>query len=102
VVQRVSAVYLAVCLIALTVAILVHGPLSYETWRGWFAHTAINIAAALFFVALVLHAWIGTRDVILDYIHHAVARFALLAIIGLTLAAVLLWSLRILWNLPLT
>jgi succinate dehydrogenase / fumarate reductase membrane anchor subunit len=102
VVQRVSAVYLALCFIALAIALVAHRPLSFETWHGWFAHAAINVFAALFFVALVAHAWIGMRDVILDYVRNAAARFAALALIGLLLLAMLLWSLRVLWSLPLT
>jgi len=36
-----------------------------------------------------VHAWIGTRDVVLDYVHVPALRIAILAIVGTLLLGVL-------------
>jgi succinate dehydrogenase / fumarate reductase membrane anchor subunit len=99
--QRVSGAYIALCFIALGIALGLSPALTYDTWRGWFVHPAGNIAAALFFVAVALHAWVGVRDVIIDYVHAAVLRFVLLGVTLAALSASLLWALRVLWSLPI-
>jgi succinate dehydrogenase / fumarate reductase membrane anchor subunit len=72
---------------------------SYVRWKGFFMHPVVNIATALFFTALMLHAWVGIRDVVLDYIHSVAIRFILLFVIAMTLFAMVVWSFRILFSL---
>lgn len=96
VVQRVSAVYLALFLISVLLAWITQRPVTFDAWRAWIAHPAVNIAWVLFFIALALHAWVGVRDVVIDYVHSAAVRFALLASIAASLLALLVWALRIL------
>jgi len=52
---------------------------------------------ALFFAALLLHAWVGVRDVIIDYVRPFYLRFSLLMVVGGALLATLLWALRIIF-----
>jgi succinate dehydrogenase, hydrophobic membrane anchor protein len=49
------------------------------------------VAFGLFALALLLHAWIGVRDVILDYVKPPALRLALLAAVALFLLANGLW-----------
>jgi succinate dehydrogenase / fumarate reductase membrane anchor subunit len=74
-------------------------PVGYAQWREWFSHPIVNVAAALFFVALSMHAWVGMRDVILDYLHKPVWRFTALLGVAFVLSAALLGALRVLWAL---
>lgn len=99
-VQRVSAAVLAICFAALLIAWLTHRPVSYDMWHGMLSHPFVNIAAMLFFIALVLHAWVGMRDVALDYIHSTGWRLAALVVVVLTLLVTLVWALRVLLLLP--
>jgi succinate dehydrogenase / fumarate reductase membrane anchor subunit len=101
VVQRVSGAYIALCVIVLGIAIALSPAVTYDAWRGWFVRPSGNIAAALFFVAIALHAWVGVRDVVIDYVHVAALRFLLLGVALITLSASLLWALRVLWSLPI-
>lgn len=98
--QRVSGVYLAACFVAIAFAVLGGDPVTYEQWRALFTYPAVNIAAVLFFLALAMHAWVGVRDVVIDYVHVAVLRFVLLGLTAATLIVATLWSLRVLWSLP--
>ncbi len=39
----------------------------YEQWHRWVGSPGISIALATFFASLLLHMWVGLRDVLLDY-----------------------------------
>jgi succinate dehydrogenase / fumarate reductase membrane anchor subunit len=55
-----------------------------------------SIAATAFLGALLLHAWVGVRDVILDYVHPVGLRVAALAVLGSGLMAMAVWAVRML------
>jgi succinate dehydrogenase / fumarate reductase membrane anchor subunit len=52
----------------------------------------------LFFVALLYHAWIGMRDILMDYIRATGLRLTLQVAVGLALLVYLIWSASILWS----
>jgi succinate dehydrogenase / fumarate reductase membrane anchor subunit len=96
-VQRLSAVYMALfTLVAIGVAAVV--PLGdFARWSGLFARPAVTAGVALFFIALLLHCWVGIRDVILDYAgQRPWLRLTLLALLGAWLLLLALWMLRVL------
>ncbi len=96
-VQRVSAVYMLFFIVFLLVYFLFDPPNSYLDWHDWMLSPKISIAASVFFVALFAHAWVGVRDVILDYIHAIAVRVFMLAALGLGLVGAGAWVTRILW-----
>ena len=91
--QRLSATYIAIFIVVFAVA-LGGEPLTYEVWRAWVSHPVSNIALILFIFALLLHAWVGIRDVIMDYINSVPLRYVLLISFGLSFIGMSLWSLR--------
>ncbi len=95
--QRATSVYIAGFLVYLLVHFAVAPPRSYVEWRDWLAQPAVSLATALFFLMLVLHAWVGLRDIVMDYVHPLGLRLAALAGVALALAACGLWALRVLW-----
>jgi succinate dehydrogenase / fumarate reductase membrane anchor subunit len=97
VLQRISAVYLAVYFLVTASYLVINSPFSYEAWRGWLADPWVNLATGLFILSLLVHAWVGIRDVVMDYVPHTALRVSLFALIGLTLAGCGIWSLRILF-----
>ena len=99
--QRLSAVYLLGFLVAFAV-IWSGESISYQSWRAWVAHPLANAALILFIASLLLHAWIGIRDVILDYVKPVVVRYVLLILIALCLLGLALWTLKILLLVSLT
>ena len=80
-IQRISAVYLAAYLITVVVAISICFPSTYSQWQSWIAHPVVNVATAIFFISLMFHAWVGIRDVVLDYVSPLIIRFILLVFI---------------------
>lgn len=94
--QRVSAVYLAAFLVYFLAALLIATPKSYADWHDWMSSTPMSIATALFFLALFAHAWVGIRDVLLDYVKPFGLRLAMLIAVALGLVLMALWVIRIL------
>ncbi len=94
--QRISAVYLAGFLCFLLVHFCLHPHPAYAEWRDWFAQPVVSIACAGFVLAILLHAWVGMRDIVLDYIHTLGLRVVILTLICLLLAGCGFWAMRIL------
>ena len=95
--QRLSAIYIALSLVVFTIILAMKSePLTYEVWHAWVARPVINVGLILFLLAMLLHAWVGIRDVVMDYVQSSAARFILLISVGLGIAGVALWTLRIL------
>ncbi len=97
-VQRLSAVYLAGFLLFVLASLASASSISFDAWRGWIGRPLVNAAVALFALALLAHAWVGTRDVIMDYVKPVALRFSLLVLSGLVFLLSLFWSLRVLFS----
>jgi succinate dehydrogenase / fumarate reductase, membrane anchor subunit len=96
-VQRVTAVYMLLFIVFFLAHFVVDPPHSYRAWHGWMMGSSVSIVTAVFFAALLAHAWAGLRDVILDYIHAIAFRIGLLVLLGFGLTALGVWVIRILW-----
>ena len=59
--------------------------------------TPVNrIVTGLFVLALLLHAWVGMRDVILDYVHNTVVRIFALSLVLAVLFGSGFWCAKVL------
>lgn len=94
--QRITAVYVAGFTLFLAFHFLTTPPVSYAEWREWMARPEIGAAFAVFVASLLIHVWVGMRDVFMDYVHPAGARIVALSVLGFTLAALGFWALGIL------
>lgn len=92
VLQRLSAMYLLVFIIYMLGMFIFMPPSDYQQWRAFVAQPLVSLAILLFYISLLLHAWVGIRDVLLDYVHTTVIRFTLLAAFGLVFMASGLWA----------
>ncbi|MDA8109899.1 MAG: succinate dehydrogenase, hydrophobic membrane anchor protein [Betaproteobacteria bacterium] len=86
-VQRLSALYMLLFLLYALGRWNLARPDGYAAWRAWALHASIRLPLALFCIALLLHGWVGLRDVILDYIHPVPLRLGALALVAAYLAA---------------
>lgn len=96
IIQRISAIIIAAYLVYITISGLCIEQVSYAAWRDWVYAPYNSLFMGLFILAILFHAWIGMRDVILDYIHSAMLRLVILSVIMIALMVCGLWSLRIL------
>jgi succinate dehydrogenase / fumarate reductase membrane anchor subunit len=90
--QRLSAFYLGVVILIVSVWWLTTDSITYVEWRQLIGHPFIAVMLALFFLALLFHAWVGIRDIMLDYIHHIGIRLVLLLSIAGVLLAMAVWT----------
>jgi succinate dehydrogenase / fumarate reductase membrane anchor subunit len=95
-VQRFTAIYMLLFIVFSLLHFLFNRPHSYDDWRHWITIPFVLIVTALFFVALLLHAWVGLRDVMMDYVRVLPIRVALLASLAFVLIGLGLWVLPIL------
>ncbi|MBJ7263513.1 MAG: succinate dehydrogenase, hydrophobic membrane anchor protein [Burkholderiaceae bacterium] len=102
--QRITAVILAVYTIVLLVGVLAMPAFTFENWQALFTFTVFalplgQILATLAFVSLAWHAWIGVRDIWMDYVKPVGLRLTLHVLTILWLVGSLAYFAQILWSI---
>lgn len=95
VLQRISAVYIALYTLYMAAHFILDPPASHAAWKAFISGPAASLGAMFFFLAVLLHAWIGMRDILIDYVHPFVPRLGLLTLIGAALVACGLWAVKV-------
>jgi succinate dehydrogenase / fumarate reductase membrane anchor subunit len=93
-IQRATAIYLALFLTYLVLHLVLAPPADYLALRTWIARPSVSIGLLLLVPTLLAHAWVGIRDVLIDYVHRLGLRFALMAILALVFVASGLWAFK--------
>lgn len=76
------------------------GPIGYEKWAGLFAAQWMKVLTFSVIVALLWHAWVGVRDVLMDYVTSPVWLRLLLQIFAIVwLVGCAGWAIQVLWRL---
>ena len=96
--QRVTAIVLAVYTLYLLFAVLTVPRLTYTTWYGLFLSPFMKVATLLAMLSLIYHAWVGLRDVLMDYIQKTWMRLSLEILTVALLAGYACWTVIILWR----
>jgi succinate dehydrogenase / fumarate reductase membrane anchor subunit len=96
--QRLTAVVMVAYTLLMAAILLACPPASYADWKGLFSGPFVRLATMLFFLALLYHAWVGVRDIIMDYVKPTGIRLALQTLVGTALVFYLVWSVSILWG----
>jgi succinate dehydrogenase / fumarate reductase membrane anchor subunit len=97
--QRITAVVLAVYTVVLGISLLVMPEFSQEAWRGLFGATFMRVLTLLAFLALCWHAWIGVRDIYMDYIKPTAIRLTLQVLTIVLLVGYVIWAINTLWSI---
>ena len=97
--QRATAVLMALYTLVLLVQVLLGGPMGYEAWAGIFAAQWMKSLTLVFFIALGWHAWVGMRDIWMDYVTAVGPRLLLQVATIVWLLACLGWAVQVLWRL---
>jgi succinate dehydrogenase / fumarate reductase membrane anchor subunit len=96
--QRASAIVLALLLPGLLGYFLFALPVDFSSWRALFAPLWLRVSMLLAGLALALHSWIGMRDIFMDYVRPLGLRLALDLAVIVTLAATLVWLAAVVWG----
>ncbi len=97
-VQRLTAVVMAIYTLLVLAIALWTGGIDHALWQSLFAHGAFRLASFLFMVALLYHAWIGVRDILMDYIKPVGLRLTLELLAVVLLIGYVGWTIQILWG----
>jgi len=96
--QRVTAIVMAVFTVVLLVSFLTGQNFSYEGWAGLFSRQWFKLFALVTFLGLFYHAWVGIRDIWMDYVKSAGLRLFLMLLTIFWLLACAAWTVQILWS----
>lgn len=104
IVQRVTAVIMIVYTLVLFFGYLFTSELNFDTWRRLFTFTvgdlpAGQLLATLTFLSVCWHAWIGVRDIWMDYVRLAGLRLFMQTLTILWLVATVVYFVKILWSI---
>lgn len=96
--QRITAAIMAVYTVVAAAVILNQAPFTHASLKALFSLGWVRIATLLFAASLAWHAWVGVRDILMDYIKPDGLRLALQVLFILLLASYLGWTVQILWR----
>jgi len=96
--QRLTAVVLTVFTLYLALRLVFGSALGYDGWAGMFVPLPMKIVTLVALLALFYHAWIGVRDIWMDYVKPTWVRLSLQTLTVLWLLFCAVWSVQILWR----
>jgi len=96
--QRLTALYMLIYMLVYAAIIYLHPVYDYADWRALFAAPISNIATLVFFFSLLFHAWVGVRDIVIDYVPLSSLRLLPWTLITLCIISVGLWVGMILFS----
>ena len=97
--QRVSAVVMAAYAVFIASWAALDAPVGYGTWTAFYSSNVVRAFTLLVLLSLFAHAWIGVRDIVMDYVKPAGVRLVLHVLVILALMLYAIWSVQILWGI---
>lgn len=95
--QRITALIMALYTLIMAV-VFFNNSFNYGSWKALFAQGWMRVATLLFAVSLAWHAWVGVRNILMDYVKPDGLRLALQVGTLLLLAVYVGWAIQILWR----
>ena len=96
--QRVTAVIMLVYTLLIVLALLTLPKLDYWHWQALWNLSLMRYATLLFTAALLFHAWVGVRNIFMDYIKDSGLRLTLYVVVIMALISYGAWAVQILWG----
>ncbi len=97
--QRLTALIMAGYIVLIVLLLLIQQPTGYTEWSAFVSPWWLRLATMLVFICLAMHAWLGIRDVMRDYVKNIMLRGCLQLLMEILLAIYLVWLAVILWNI---
>lgn len=106
VIQRITAIILAVYFVGLFAYLILHPDLNYQQWHGLFSTTWMRIASLMTLMSICAHAWVGLWTISTDYLttyligsKATVLRLLFQAGSVALMFIYLVWGIQILWGM---
>jgi succinate dehydrogenase / fumarate reductase, membrane anchor subunit len=97
--QRVTAALMALFTLVIIVQLMLPGRLGYDRWAAIFSAQWMKVLTFAMIVALGWHAWVGMRDIWMDYVKSVSLRLVLQVATMVWLIGNLGWAVQVLWRL---
>lgn len=97
--QRITGAVMIAFTLVIVIGLLSGVASSYETWRSFMAAGLLRFFSFVFIISLCWHAWVGVRDIWMDYVKPAGIRLALHVLTLVALIGYLGWSVQVIWRL---
>ena len=98
--QRVTGVLMALfTFVVLAQVLLTKGPLGYDQWAGIFSAQWMKALTFAVIVAMLYHAWVGMREILMDYVKPTSVRLTLQVFSIVWLVGCAGWAIQVLWRL---
>lgn len=97
--QRITGVVMIVFALVVAIALLSGAGANHENWRAFMSAGLMRFVTFLFIVSLCWHAWVGVRDIWMDYIQPAGIKLVLHVLTLLALIGYAGWAAQIIWRL---
>lgn len=96
--QRVTAIVMLIYSVVFVVMLLKLPQFDFPSWKMMWSAPWMRFATLLFLLCLFVHAWVGMRNIFMDYIKHGGVRLTLYMLVILSLVAYGAWAVQILWG----
>jgi succinate dehydrogenase / fumarate reductase membrane anchor subunit len=97
--QRVTALLMALFTLVVLLQVLLPGELGYDRWAGIFASQWMKVLTFVVILSLAYHAWVGVRDILMDYVKPVGTRLLLQVFAIAWLVGCAGWAVQVLWRL---
>jgi succinate dehydrogenase / fumarate reductase, membrane anchor subunit len=97
--QRITAALMALFTLAVIVQVLLPGAMGYDKWAGIFSRQWMKVLTFVVIVSLLMHVWVGMRDVWMDYVKPVGVRLVLQVFTIVWLVGCAGWAIQVLWRL---
>ena len=98
--QRVTGLLMAIfTFIVLAQVLLNKGTMGYDKWAGIFSTQWMKTLTFAVIISLLYHAWIGMREIFMDYVKPVYLRLALQVFAIVWLVGCSGWAIQVLWRL---
>ena len=97
--QRVTAVLMVVYTVVILSAFIGVPQWDYWQWKTLWEVPVVRYATLLFLASVFIHAWIGMRNILMDYVKDPGLRLALYVLLIGALTWYAVWAVQIIWGL---
>ena len=97
--QRLTGIIILIWVVAVMVRFLVASDLSFAGWHEFMSCGVMKTLTVFTILAVAYHAWVGVRDIWMDYVKPVGLRQVLQVITSVWLVGCVGWGIQVLWRL---
>ena len=97
--QRITAALMTIFTLLVVVQVLLPGEMGYDKWAGMFSAQWMKVLTFVVILSLAYHAWVGMRDIWMDYVKPVGVRLLMQVFTMVWLLGCAGWAIQVLWRL---